>query len=358
MLVLLAGGWMMRLLLRQPDSPALPPAFPTPRQSAATPARAGKTTPPPVFGSPEFKKILIQGSASWLEARHRDAPGLLALWDISGDETHLREGAAKFPDDPSICTAMLDHWVTSPGRMSMEEAQLQMDRLIATAPDNPMSYYWEACFLDQLPRSTWAPPNPGYAEILTATLQTALSKPGVPDRYLTGRRMVLKEAALAAGASPREAARLSMNGPSLTSMEFIFTSRVALSREKTGQSSPADLELTDLSIQSGQHLAGVPGLAVGFQQRLAQLDREHWTMRLERAPDAMIPETGQNVREYLEQRRLHPPEEEALLGEESTVTRFPGEMPDLIISKYADLFAREGGFSALRWAAGEVARER
>jgi hypothetical protein len=33
-------------------------------------------------------------------------------------------------------------------------------------------------------------------------------------------------------------------------------------------------------------------------------------------------------------------------------------MPDLIISKYADLFAREGGFSALRWAAGEVARER
>jgi hypothetical protein len=81
-------------------------------------------------------------------------------------------------------------------------------------------------------------------------------------------------------------------------------------------------------------------------------------MRLERAPDAMIPETGQNVREYLEQRRLHPPEEEALLGEESTVTRFPGETPNPIISKYADLFAREGGFSALRWAAGEVARER
>ena len=185
-------------------------------------------------------------------------------------------------------------------------------------------------------------PTPGTAaygaakagvESLTATLQTALSKPGGPARYLTGRRMVLKEAALAAGASPREAARLSMNGPSLAPMEFIFTSRVALSREKTGQSSPADLELTDLSIQSGQHLAGVPGLAVGFQQRLAQLDREHWTMRLERAPDAMRPETGQNVREYLEQRRLHPPEEEALLGEESAVTRLPGEMPDPIISK-------------------------
>ena len=357
-MVLLAGGWMMWLLMRQPDSPALPLAPPAPRQSAATPAQARKPAPPPVFGSAEFKKMLIQGSASWLEARHRDAPGLLALWDISGDETYLREAAAKFPDDPSICTAMLDHWVTSQGRMSVEEAQLQVDRLIAAAPDNPMSYYWEACFLDQLPRSTWKPPNPGYVETLTATLQTALSKSGVPDRYLTGRRMVLKEAALAAGASPREAARLSMNGASLASMEFIFTSRVAVSREMTAQSSPADLELTDLSIQAGQHLAGVPGLSVRFRQRLAQLDSEPWTMLLARDPDAVIPETGQSVREFLDQRRLHPTEEATLLRQESAVTRFLGEMPDPVISKYADLFAREGELSALRWAIGEMARER
>ena len=179
--------------MRQPDAPALPLAPPAPRQSAATPAPARKPAPPPVFGSAEFKKMLIQGSASWLEARHRDAPGLLALWDISGDETYLREAAAKFPDAPPVCTAMLDHWVTSQGRMSVEEAQLQVDRLIAAAPDNPMSYYWEACFLDQLPRSTWKPPNPGYVETLTATLQTALSKSGGPDRYLTGRRMVRKK---------------------------------------------------------------------------------------------------------------------------------------------------------------------
>lgn len=357
-LVLLAGGWMMWLLLmRRPDSPALPPAAPAPRQAAATPAPARKHTPALVFGSREFKKMLVQGSAAWLEARHRDAPGLLALWDISGDETYLREAADKFPDDPQICTAMLDHWLTTPDRMSVEEAQLQVDRLIAAAPDNPMSYYWEAYFLDQLSLSTWEPPNPGYAETLTATLQTALSKPGVPDRYLSQRRMVLKEAALAAGASPREAARLSMNGASLAAMESKFINRLAFSREKTSQS-PADLELTDLSIQASQHLAQVPGLTVRFQQRLAQLESMSVSMLLERDPDAVIPETGQSVREYLDQRRLHPTEEETLLRQESAVTRFLGEMPDPVIAKYADLLALEGEFSAIRWAVGEMARKR
>ncbi|MES2467451.1 MAG: hypothetical protein V4675_09140 [Verrucomicrobiota bacterium] len=357
-LVLLAGGWMIWLLMmRQPNSPALPLAPPAPRQAAALPALARKPAPPPVFGSAEFKKMLVQGSASWLEARHRDAPGLLALWDISGDETYLREAAARFPDDPQICTALLDHWLTNPARMSVEEAQLQVDRLIAAAPDNPMSYYWEAYFLDQLPSSTWEPPNPGYVETLTATLQTALSKPGVPDRYLFQRRMVLKEAALAAGASPREAARLSMNGASLASMESKFINRLAFTREKTSQS-PADRALTELSIQASQHLAQVPGLTVRFQQRLAQLENMSVSMLLERDPDAVIPETGQSVREYLDQRRLHPPEEEALLRQESAVTRFLGEMPDPVIAKYADLLALEGEFSALRWAVGEMARKR
>ena len=83
-LVLLAGGWMMWLLMRQPDSPALSPAPPDPRQAAATLALARKPAPLPVFGSLEFKKMLIKVSASWLEARHRDAPGLQALRFRSG----------------------------------------------------------------------------------------------------------------------------------------------------------------------------------------------------------------------------------------------------------------------------------
>ncbi len=87
----------------RPPEPAetRPAPKPVVHQPAATVTPAPVTTGAlPTFGTEAFNQLAKERGAAWLTSRNRDAVSLLAMWDLTGDETVLREAAEKFPGNP------------------------------------------------------------------------------------------------------------------------------------------------------------------------------------------------------------------------------------------------------------------
>ncbi|RYD30899.1 MAG: hypothetical protein EOP86_19035 [Verrucomicrobiaceae bacterium] len=64
------------------------------------------------------------------------------MWDLSRDAALPREAARKFPDDPRVCTAMIDYLISQDG-----DALPWVKRLISNEPENPAGLYWKAHLL-------------------------------------------------------------------------------------------------------------------------------------------------------------------------------------------------------------------
>ena len=152
--------------------------------------------------------------ATWLAGRNRDEVGLLAAWDLTGDEALLREAADRFPRGPLTCLALLNHlaqrdnYQFSPFsgeeqnwlRKVADEQRQWAERFIATAPENPLGYYHRALLA-------------GQADLPAAmvALNEALSRKGRPNDYQRERMLALKEGMLTSGATEREACLMWMD---------------------------------------------------------------------------------------------------------------------------------------------------
>lgn len=195
-LLTFAGGW---LLARRPSS-ARGMEKGTAPVARAAPAEADTVTLP-AFGSPEFEQTFRERSAAWLEARGRDAGSLVALWDVTGDEALLREAAEKYPDQPVVSAALVQHllWEEAPAA----ELQRWIGQFIQNTPGNPLGYHYLATLCAREGDDAGA----------VAALEKALEQTGRPDSYFRDRAMTAREGALAGGASPGDAASLSLAGP-------------------------------------------------------------------------------------------------------------------------------------------------
>ena len=156
----------------------------------------------PEFESSDFKSLAARRSASWLQARGRDAAGLVALYDLTGDSAVLEEAAARFPGDPRVCMAMIGRF-----QSRGEKALPWVDRLIEVEPDNAYAWYLRIWAI----RSA----RPPQANILRAGLDamqkaSACQVPG--NKHAAERAALAREAALSAGMSPALAARIAVGG--------------------------------------------------------------------------------------------------------------------------------------------------
>jgi tetratricopeptide (TPR) repeat protein len=157
--------------------------------------------PPPVWPemrSPAFKRMAGERAQPWLEARGRNATGLIAMWDLTGDEALLKEAAERFPNDPRVCMAMI---AMNSGKASA--ALPWIERLIAAEPKNPHGYHLKAWAL-------MAAKSP--AEALAALTQAAGSA-SPRNNHAAERARTVREAALAAGMSAGHAARIAIGTP-------------------------------------------------------------------------------------------------------------------------------------------------
>ena len=185
------------LLTREPDA--------TPRTAGKAPAAAavtGRGIPPPPaqwpeIGTPQFKHLARDRALPWLDARGRDPAGLVAMWDLTGDESFLTEAADRFPHDPIVCIAMIGKEANTASK-----ALPWIERFLATQPHNPHAWHLKA----------WALLESDLGGALIA-LQQAVTEGGPRESMVSVRAWTVREAALAAGMSAGNAARLAIDAP-------------------------------------------------------------------------------------------------------------------------------------------------
>ncbi len=198
------------LLTMEPDA--------TPRTAGKGPAPAALVTgkgaesspsgPWPKFGTPEFKHTLHERGLKWLDLRGRDAEGLTALFDLTGDKALLAEAAEKFPDDPLVCMLMIRHAGEWKDRLPWVE------RLITAEPANPEGLYQKARALiggEFLVITGGASVIAGDRAGALAALRQAASMSGPRNDHLGERMQTAREAALAMGGTAGDAVRLALD---------------------------------------------------------------------------------------------------------------------------------------------------
>ena len=153
----------------------------------------------PEYGSPEFQRLARERSVAWLDTRGRDAAGLIAIWDLTGDDALLKEAAEKFPNDPRVCMAMIGHLQAKRG----PELLPWVERLLAAEPKNPAGYHLKAWVLRSGIDKAGA----------LAALTEAGKCSGGRNIHAVERAGTVRAAAMAAGMSPAQAARVAVGTP-------------------------------------------------------------------------------------------------------------------------------------------------
>jgi hypothetical protein len=198
--------------------------------------------------SPEARRAARERAEKWLAGRGRDGSGLIALWDLTGDEDLLAEAARRFPDDPCVVLAMAGRHQDEPAA-----ALPWIDRFIAAEPGNPHGYFLKAwALMSQKDR-------PGALAALRAS-----PPDGRRETHVAERAALLHEAAIASGVAAREADRLSLGAPLSAMLVCRMASGVTRAvleecRElrKAGREDRV-LELTGLGLVIANHLANAP----------------------------------------------------------------------------------------------------
>lgn len=193
------GAWCWYLLRMDADSvPRVAKSLPTAPRMFGNPPAPKPSEQPPEVGTPEFKRIALERGQKWLASRGRDAASLIAMWDLTSDEGLLMEAAGKFPRDPRVCMVMIQR------AGGAHEALPWIERLIDAEPKNPQGRYLRA----------WALMTGNDRAGTIAALRKAGAMNGERDPHARDRMKTVREAAVAGGASPGDAARLAI-APSL-----------------------------------------------------------------------------------------------------------------------------------------------
>ncbi len=293
--------------------------------------------PWPEFGTPEFKKMALERGNKWLESRGRDAASLVAAWDITGEEALLLEAAEKFPGDPRVCLAMIQH-----AGYDAEAALPWIERLIASEPDNPGAHYLKvSALMKQKDRPA-----------ALAALRMAVALKGPNNDHLGARILTVREAALASGASIREAAQVALAGPlSHTTAYQTFTGAIQVLREEIAAAKAAGdqdrlVKLAGLGMATVAHTAG------GSSKSLID---EHIGMAVEKAVllelegDTEFGATGRTVAQQLEdldQRHIRLSE---FLKQTMASDSIFNDASDAQIAEYTDRFLLQGERAARVW---------
>jgi hypothetical protein len=233
--VCIAGAallWCWYLLSREPE-PVQPRAYSLPERTTRWPATTPAATAAwPARGTPELRARLREPAARWLDARGRDAAGLLAIWDLCRDADLLYEAASRFPNDPRVCRAMVESCTGQPDR-----ALFWIEKLIALEPRNPEGNYLKAWALFA------SEDTDGALAVLRTDTTIALAR----DSQLRTRAVNLREAATALGLPGRAVA--------LASIDFIRDHDLA--RRFYDRSGPALTALMDQARFAGDAAAVV-----------------------------------------------------------------------------------------------------
>jgi hypothetical protein len=311
-----------------------------PLVAAASPAKSATSAMQasvPDFGSDAFKKYVLDRTAKWLESRNRDAASLVALWDLTGDESLLDEAAEKFLNDPRVCVAMINRFGSG------EKALPWVERLIAIEPGNPAAWYWKA----QLSAKSNNP------EQTLEALKKAVGTKGQPDTHLRDRMVTVREAALASGSTLKEAAAaaliapLSKNGSHFLAGGTMSFLRNELAAAKAAGNPERVAEIAGLGAASAEHV----GL-IGASTLLDDLVRVSILRNMlgELDPGTPFGNDGKTVRERLDEVTAEKEETgkliESVKGMADLSMQFLSEAQ---AAEYTDRFILHGERAAMQW---------
>lgn len=343
-LVLGAGVWWLADRSR-PAAARLPRPENAPALAGRVPESGGEKKPleaepapgaAPEYGTAEFAGMAKARAAGWLASRGRDAGSLIAVWDVTGDGELLQEAAEKFPGDPVVCAAMVQHLfaTTAPAELKRK----WIGQFIEATPGNPTGHYYLASLCAQ----------EGDTAGALAAMEKALAEPGRPDSFLRDRVMTVKEGAMAGGASAGEASTLALMGPlqrngspPLAGMGKFFRDQLNTLKQagETGQAQA--LAETGLKVMTQMSFSKSPTLleeltVAGYRKKfLTELD-----------PETEIGDTGRSAREWLA--ADEPATLKALL-DRTAETAALQTAPDAVRAAYTDRFVLEGEAAALRY---------
>ena len=312
------------------------------QQPAATaPPAPAITEALPTFGTEAFNQLAKERGAAWLASRNRDAVSLLAMWDLTGDETVLREAAEKFPGNPQVCLAMLGVVFEKEGNEA--EKKKWTNQLISADPENPLGHYYKARLAQVA----------GDRAGVIAALETALGKKDRIDFYLRERMVGTKEGLLASGVPLKDAYFLSLAGPMGKVSEGIFGMGKLMGFFKT--------ELAGMKVPGRetefQELAGL-GLRLAEQQRLTEspsliteLIAQSWRMKFlkDLDPETEITNSGRSVAEELAVATTENENLSKLMKEVALAQDFLLSAPIEVQGQYADRMMMDGEMAAVRY---------
>ena len=332
------GLWYLMRSGSADHTPEHKAAVPSAMEHPVSPSNHKAAQSPPEFGSPEFNKYALDRMQKWLASRDRDAASLVAAWDVTGDENLLDEAAQKFPNDPRVCVAMIN-------RLGANEKALPwVERLITREPGNPSGLYWKA----QILAGSKKP------EEALAALRAATATKGKPDSHLRDRMVTVREAALASGATLKEAAMVAILGPvTRNGVPEIGGGTMRLMREQIeAAKKTGDLErvadIASLGAASAEHL-GLSDAPILMNELIRQSVLQAMLKELD--PQTEFGTGGKTVAERLTEVQAESDAIKTLFKPNNSDTGFDflNQLTDAQTAEYTDHFILHGEWSAMKW---------
>ena len=321
---------------------ARPAAKPVVQQPAATVAPAPAITVAlPTFGTEAFNQLAKERGAAWLASRNRDAVSLLAMWDLTGDETVLREAAEKFPGNPQVCLAMLN-LVFTKGADPAEQKKWTA-HLMAADPENPLGYHYQARLAVSM----------GDPAMTRSALELALQAKGKINHYLRERMIGAKEGLLASGVSLKDTYFLSTVAPmakasdglmALNGLNVFFVDQLKEMKVPGRETDYQELAALGLRLAEQQRFTESPSL---MNELLAQGQRMKFLKDLD--PETEIANSGRSVAEELVVAAAEGKALSKLLKEAASAEQYLLNAPIEVQGQYSDRMMMDGEMAAVRY---------
>lgn len=321
---------------------------PAPASTTGTRAVAAPLAPPPavaaasvekwpVRGTAAFKRAALERGQKWLAARGRDAGSLIAMWDVTGDETILNEAAEKFPNDPRVCLAMIRQ-----AENDAAKAMPWIERLIAAEPKNPEGFYLKAAALMNARDRAGA----------LAALRTAATMGGPRDNHLRERVMTVREGALASGAGVGDAAYLALAAPLENSTIYTPVTSMAqalkqeLAEAKAGGHDDRVLEVAGLGLGLAARFGDASAGVVVDAMVASSMER---MILNQLSDDTEIGAEGKTVKQMKEEAALRSQQLGVYMKQQTSHPGLLENSTEAVMAEYTDRFLLHGEIAARAW---------
>ncbi len=331
------------LLTREPDA--------TPRTAGKGMAPAALVTgkgaapslkePMPKFGTPEFKSALKERGKKWLESRGRDAVGLIAMWELTGDQRFLQEAHERFPDEPRVWVAMLQDGLTPSA----------IERMIAAEPDNPEWLYQKIELVTTTPGSKY------QGDPIISLLRQAAATKGRRDNHLLESMQRVRETSLALGVGPGDAVRLALVLLDNVSPTVSYAVMQVLGEEhqaaKLSGSEDRVREIMELGIATADKFSSARLLTLSEAGRMFRLKK---SLLADLSDDTMIGTSGRTVASFRAE-LVAWSRVTSLVPHDPFSPHIPDTATDELAGTYFNLFTASGEAEALLWLRQQTVNE-